>query len=222
MRFFKITLPVILAFVMAVLGMAVYFSPHHYAASFMNEQAFWHKIIGAVTMFIGTYSILRLHYGRIRRRQVGWGYSILLYACCAITVGFGIYNSGYGPLVPRPEIRPGTLEGVQWMFNAIAAPASATTFSTLGFFICSAAYRTFRAKTAEAAVLLMAALVVMLGQVPLAALISEKIPLVSGWLLDVPNMAVKRAIGFGICLGAVGTSLRVMFGIERSYMGGEK
>ncbi|MCX7590518.1 MAG: hypothetical protein N2255_02710 [Kiritimatiellae bacterium] len=222
MGFVKNTLPVLIAFVMGLFGMAVYFSPHHHAANFMNEQVFWHKIIGAVTMFIGTYSILRLHYGKIRRRQPGWGYSLVLYVCFAITVAFGIYNRGEGPLAPRPEIKPGTLEGVQWMFNSIAAPASATMFSTLGFFICSAAYRTFRAKTVDAAVLLVAALIVMLGQVPLSALIWEKIPGLSGWLLDVPNMAVKRAIGFGICLGAVGTSLRVMFGLERSYMGGEK
>jgi hypothetical protein len=51
--------------------------------------------------------------------------------------------------------------------------------------------------------------------------ISPKIQMLSGWLLNVPNMAVKRAILFGICLGSVGTSLRVMFGIERSYMGGD-
>ena len=70
--------------------------------------------------------------------------------------------------------------------------------------------------------LLVAAVIVMLGQVPLAEVFSERIPALSGWLLDVPNMAVKRAILFGICLGSVGTSLRVMFGIERSYMGGEK
>lgn len=222
MHFLKTTLPVIMAFVMAVLGMAAYFSPHYYAGNFMNEQAFWQKIIGAVTMFIGTYSILRLHYGRIKRRQAGWGYSVLLYAAFTATVIFGVYNSGHWVLSPRQEVKAGTLEGVQWMFNAIAAPAGATMFSTLGFFICSAAYRTFRAKSTEAAVLLVAALIVMFGQVPLSVLISEKIPALSGWLMDVPNMAVKRAIGFGICLGAVGTSLRVMFGIERSYMGGDK
>ena len=67
---------------------------------------------------------------------------------------------------------------------------------------------------------LVAALIVMLGQVPISALIWDRIPWASGLLLDVPNMAVKRAILFGICVGSVGTSLRVMFGIERSYMGG--
>lgn len=238
MRFFKMTLPITLAFIMAVVAMASTFIPHHYSDNFRQETVVWFRVMGGVTMFIGAYSLLRVHYARIKRQQKGWGYSLVLYVFFAVTVLFGALNYGLvrdenraivtdaegqpvkrflGPFRPRTTLN----EGTRWIYNAIQWPAGSTQYALLGFFICSAAYRTFRAKTGEAAVLLVAALIVMLGQVPIAAMIWSKIPVLSGWLLDVPNMAVKRAILFGICVGSVGTSLRVMFGIERSYMGGD-
>lgn len=238
MRFLKVTLPITLAFIMAVAAIASNFIPHHYSRNFINETTVWFRVIGGVTMFIGAYSLLRVHFNRMKRKGKGWGYSLVLYTFFFTVVFFGTLNYGVvkdakgdpviaadgkprtaplGPLKPRTTLE----EGGKWIYNSIQQPASSTQYALLGFFICSAAYRTFRAKTVEAAVLLVAALIVMLGQVPIAALIWDKIPVVSGWLLDVPNMAVKRAIMFGICVGSVGTSLRVMFGIERSYMGGD-
>jgi hypothetical protein len=234
MKFLRVTVPVILAFLMGVVGIAVYFVPHRIAANVQIEVSVWNKVIGSVTLFIGSYGLLRHHWLKIRRGQAGWAYSVLLCAFFALTLAIGIYNSGHGPLVKRMAAAD---DGIQWLFSAICKPAGATIFASLGFFICSAAYRTFRAKSPQAALLLVTALIVMLGQVPLSGDIVVPVPMrdaghwslhalpfkeISCWLMDVPNMAVKRAILFGICLGSVGTSLRVMFGIERSYMGGDK
>jgi hypothetical protein len=96
-----------------------------------------------------------------------------------------------------------------------------TMFSMLAFFIASAAYRTFRAKTIESALLLLAALFVIFGRVPISAAVSDKFPAIADWIMSYPNLAVKRGILIGVSLGMVGTALRVIFGIERAYIGGD-
>jgi hypothetical protein len=43
---------------------------------------------------------------------------------------------------------------------------------------------------------------------------------IATWIMDFPQTAGQRAIMIGIALGLVSTSLRVILGIERSYLGG--
>ena len=59
----------------------------------------------------------------------------------------------------------------------------------------------------------------MLGRVPIGAAISEHLPVFSQWLMDTPNMAARRGIMIGVSLGAIATALRIIFGIERSWLG---
>ncbi|OYD14627.1 hypothetical protein CH333_07520, partial [candidate division WOR-3 bacterium JGI_Cruoil_03_44_89] len=60
-----------------------------------------------------------------------------------------------------------------------------------------------------------------LGRVPIGSLIWNKLPTVAEWIMFYPNMAGQRAIMIGIALGTVSYSLRVILGIERTYLGGE-
>jgi len=103
-------------------------------------------------------------------------------------------------------------------FDHIMIPIQATMFSLLAFYIASAAYRAFRARSLLSTVLLIAAFIVMarvLEMGPLTDLVNK----LSAWVLLVPNLAAKRAIWIGVGLGIVATSLKVILGIERSYLG---
>jgi hypothetical protein len=51
-------------------------------------------------------------------------------------------------------------------------------------------------------------------------MIWQGIPDIMVWIFSVPTTAAKRAITFGIALGSIAFSLRIIFGIERSYLGG--
>jgi len=107
-----------------------------------------------------------------------------------------------------------------WIFDNVQVPAGATIFSILAFFMASAAYRTFRARNKEATILLIAAIIVMLGRVPIGTMISQYIPVAADWIMSVPNLAAKRAILIGVSIGVIATSIKIIFGIERAYLGG--
>ena len=215
MLFWSRTLPVIIAFCFGAMGIAIYYIPHAGAQNIERELALWLRIVAAFAYFLGLYSLMNLHWERIRRKTAGWGYSLIVYASFGLMFLFVVYNDGSGPF--QPQARGG---GYQWLFQNVQVPCSSTMFSLLAFFIASAAYRTFRARTPEAAILLVAAVIMMLGRVPIGRAISDLLPQAAEWLMEVPNLAAKRGILLGVSLGAIATSLRIIFGIERSYLGG--
>ena len=51
---------------------------------------------------------------------------------------------------------------------------------------------------------------------------SFSLPAIAEWILDIPNTAAKRAITIGIGLGMTATAIKIIFGIERTYMGSGK
>ena len=108
-----------------------------------------------------------------------------------------------------------------WVYFHIFLPCQATMFALLAFFIASAAFRAFRARNTEAALLLGAAIIVLLGRAPVGAYIHDWLPLWTNWIIDVPNNAGRRAILMGAALGAIVTGLRVLLGMERQHVGGD-
>lgn len=213
---YKLTVPLIVVFIVGLLGFVHDFIPHPWAGDFREGITTWFRIIGSFAVFIGLYSLLHLHYSRIRRRQAGWGYSIFVFLGAGGMILLGLYSKGQGPLAPAP----GADTWFEWGYRYIQVPCGATIFSILAFFMASAAFRTFRARNLQAALLLLAAVIVMFGRVPLGAMVSRWIPWAADVIMEFPNLAAKRGILLGISLGAISQSLRILFGVERSYLGG--
>lgn len=108
-----------------------------------------------------------------------------------------------------------------WIYDHIFSPCNATMFALLAFFVASAAFRAFRARNLEAALLLVAAILMMLGRAPLGRAISDVFPDLAQWILDVPSNGGRRAIMMGAAIGAISTGLRVILGLERSHLGSD-
>ena len=117
-----------------------------------------------------------------------------------------------------------------YLFDNVYQHLSATMFALLAFFIASAAYRAFIGRTLESNLLLGAAVLVMLGNTTLGSNLTGwlpqslnwlHLPNVSAFIMKFPNTAGQRAIMISAGLGIIGSSLRLILGIERSYLGGE-
>jgi hypothetical protein len=206
-------LPLLITFVMGMLFAAQYYVPHPASEQMLTTVNKWLQIIGGFALILGVTSLFRQHAVKIRRKEPGWGYSFVLYAGMVGTIAVGLWVNG-------KESANGALTAFGWIYAYTMVPLQGTMFAILAFFIASAAYRSFRARSREAAVLLLAAMIVMMGRVPLGEYLIPISGDVTQWILNVLNASVRRAILIGVSLGAVALSLKIIFGIERAYLGG--
>ncbi|HWO56023.1 MAG TPA: hypothetical protein VNN55_00470 [bacterium] len=168
----------------------------------------WMQVIFACALMVGIAAVVKNHIVRLRRRRAERPYSLVLLASVAAMASMG-FSGG---------IDQGS--SFLWAFNHLQAPMQATVFSLLAFYVTSAAFRGFRARSVESAVLIAAGLIVLIGRVPLGEQISAQLPAAAEWIVNVPALAAKRAILIGIGLGMVATALKVIAGVERTYLGG--
>jgi hypothetical protein len=203
--FWKQQLPLVFCFVFGAFGLIAYFSP---SLDEVNRDYVinWTLVIFGFSMALGIYSLLRSHFTKVSKRVDGWWYNLvaLLGYFTMVFVGF-VFGIGSD-------------SAFQYFFVTIQVPVQATMFSILAFYIASAAFRAFRVRTLEATLLLVAAVIVMLGQVPL----TSQIPYLAeakDWIMNVPNLAAKRGIWIGIGLGMISTALKIVLGVERTYLG---
>lgn len=103
------------------------------------------------------------------------------------------------------------------LYEGFFVPLGAAMFSLLAFYIANAAYRSFRVRSVEASVMMLAAIVVILGQIPHGPLyISEHLPAVRLWLLKYINTPGNRAIYFGAAIAGFAMAIRMWLSLERS------
>ena len=203
--------PLALCFVFGVVMVLIEFSPHPYSKSLYNEVINWSLIIGPFALVLGVATLVQTHWIRIRRRAEYWQYSFVVFIGMIVMVAIGI---PFGP----------SHKAFKWLFKYIQVPMDATMFSLLAFFIASASYRAFRARTLEATLLLVAALIVMIGNAPIGDFIWNKImpfgdnlpSTVRQWILENPNLSSRRGVILGVSLGIISQSIRIILGIERS------
>jgi hypothetical protein len=165
-------------------------------------------IIGAFALFLGLSNVLRVHARKIRERQSGSLYSLVLIVAMFVVLFFGLLTIRDQPVgVVNPV--------VQWIFEYIQVPIQASLSALLVFFMLTATYRLLRLRSVESAVMLVVVLLVLIGQVAVGLV--PVLPEIKDWILNVPAMAGVRGILLGVALGTVLTGIRLLLGVERPY-----
>lgn len=168
----------------------------------------WMQIIFVCALLVGIINVIAKQVKTVSRagsERVYAGIALLGIALMAL-LGFG-----WGIMRGSPFL---------WVFDTVQVPMQTTVFSLLAFYVASAAYRGFRARHAESVILVLAALIILLGRVPIGEMVSPYVPQTVSWVLTVPAVAAKRAILIGIGLGMTATAIKVIAGMERTYLGG--
>ena len=169
----------------------------------------YYQIIFAFTLLVGVVSFVRINLKAVERGG-DRSYRIVsllgLVTMPVLAIIWGI--KGGSPFM--------------WMFDNVQVPMQATVFALLAFFVASASFRGFRARSIPATVLLLSALLTLLSRSDLGGFMAEYVTPVADWVRQNPSMSARRAILIGIGLGSLTTSLRVILGIERTWLGGER
>ena len=234
----KRTIPLLITTAGGFVLIVAYFIPA--AQNWGELTAIWFDILAAVAFILGGGNLLKTHLKRISDRVRGWGYSGIVVVSFLATLCVGLAKVGIYPSPQFPDFawsgQYRQMGGPFWfLFQYVFTPLTATMFSLLAFYIASAAFRAFRAKNLEASLLLGTAFIILLGRTFAGIALTNWIdPDVWGgftyftglrlenltvYIMSVFNTAGNRAIMIGIALGIVATSLKVLLGMDRSYLG---
>ena len=182
-------------------------------SDFNNDTFIW-------TVGLGIISLAIVHGRRLFSRRPGWHNDLAFFlALISITVvGFASHAGQTGSTLAKFSYNA--------LFNGLLINLDSAMFALLAFYIASAAYRAFRIRSLEAALLMVSALVVMLGVIKFGVLLTTWIPLdspwayfrierLSLWVLNWINMPTQRAVAIGVAVGSVAMAMRLWLSLER-------
>jgi hypothetical protein len=208
--------PLFITMVFGWLTLVTYFWPAVAPARYILVELA--VIIAAFAVILGVFNILHVHGTRIFRQRPGWFYSFVLLASMGVVLVIGAWEGVTAMVLGQDAARQGVSGGVMlWLYQYLLIPVQASLAALLPFLLAFAAYRTLRMRSASGtvggALFLIAAIIVLLGQVPLFNLTPLRD--LREWIIRVPAMAGMRGILLGVGLGITATALRVLIGADR-------
>jgi hypothetical protein len=181
-------------------------------------------IVSSLAFGTGLISVIGLHGRRVAKGGANRWYSVVTLTALAamLTVQIGYRSNRESELWSNLN---------EMLFMNVQFPLGATMFGLLAAYLVSAAYRAFRVRTFDAAVLTAMAALVVITQVPtgqflggmfgeggraMGANVDSVLTEARTWSLLVVNNAVQTAVGFGAFVGAIAMALRVWLSLDRT------
>jgi len=228
----KRSLPLLITFITGIIVICSEFIPPQPFSSINSGLESWFLIISGFAILLGQLSLLKVNSIRVVEKIENWQFYLAGLIGFSVMVVSGIL---WGTQDAAGLMGDGTsithylgIKPFEYLFNNVYQHLSATMFALLAFFIASASYRAFVVRSFESTLLMLTAVIVMLGRTSIGTTFTSwlpvqlkfiHLPVLSDFIMSYPNNAAQRAIMISAALGIVGSSLRILLGIERSYLG---
>jgi hypothetical protein len=198
------------------------------------------QVLAAFMLGLGIFSILRIHGTKIMKQQKDWGFSVVLIVSLLLMMFFGYADYHVREATKTVDFdnpdKWGMINvGRDFLFQGLLQQMDAAMFSIIAFFILSAAYRAFRARSVEATILLGTALLVILSLMGVVAfywdmavdtiagkpgqmhdiILNLRISEIAKWIRNTFQTPAITGIKFGIGLGTLSMALRIWLGLEK-------
>ena len=198
-------IPTAIAIGVGIVTLLTFFFQDPYLTALGEAFKEWTIILTAFALLLGLGNLILVHFLRIvRRNEPGAGYSAIVLMTAGIVFGLGlIFKLSDAPMT--------------WVFDNVYLPLQGAFFALTAFFLATAAYRAMRARSIETTLMLLAALIVFIGQTPLVNTLTDSFASAKAWILTVPSEAGVRGILLGVALGTIATGLRLLVGMDRPY-----
>lgn len=228
----KRSIPLVITFIVGLIVISSEFIPHRPFSSINEGLENWFLIISGFAILLGQLSLLRVNSYKVHHKAENWQFYLVGMISFFVMLISGILwgTQDAAGLAGSGETIVSVLgsKPFEYLFNNIYQHLSATMFALLAFFIASAAYRAFIIRSFESNLLMIAAVLVMLGRTSIGVSFTSwlpdslkflHLPLIADFIMKYPANAAQRAIMISAALGIIGSSLRIILGIERSYLG---
>lgn len=216
-------MPVLISAFVGIFMILKYFTTSPRVKAVADELEQWGVVTLSFAIILGVLNLIKINLKAVVERKKDWGYKLLLLVSMFTMMVAGGIKWYLDETRGKQAREAGTVVAgtlFDFLFDHVYFPLSATIFALLAFYVASAAFRAFRAKNVHATLLLIAAVVVMIGRVPVGGALWSGFPWLQEWLMTWPNTAGQRAIQIGAAIGMIATGLRVIFGIEKPYLKG--
>lgn len=177
------------------------------AGGISGQLQTWAMIIQLMAIGLGAINLVQVHYRQISRKTNMAVYSAWFMIFFALLMVLGLYKLFTG-VEPYPYT---------WIFANVYTSLGATLYAITGFYIFSAAYRAFRARNIDAAILLIGGIFVLLANAPIGEVIWGGFPLIGNWFNNVGQIPGMRTFTVVGALGLLAYGFRALIGKERGF-----
>ncbi|PKN79734.1 MAG: hypothetical protein CVU48_04435 [Candidatus Cloacimonetes bacterium HGW-Cloacimonetes-1] len=231
----KRTIPLLITFIVGLIVISSEFIPHRPFSMINSTLENWYLSISGFAIVLGLLSLVQVNSSKVYHKAENWQYSLASLVSLVVIVIFGVL---WGMEDQRGILGNGEAisafigkKPFDYLFDNGITPLSSTMFSLLAFFIASAAYRAFIIRSFESNLLMITAVIVILGRTSFGPMLTSwlpkslsflHLPNLTDFILTYPSSAAQRAILMSASLGIIGSSLRIIIGLERSYLGSDE